>query len=123
MPALSVAILGASANPERYAHRALKSLQTHGHTPLPVHPALKEIEGLPVFSALSKLPRPVHTLTVYVRPEISTPLAEEILSLHPARVIFNPGTENPALKEVLQKAGIQVEEACTLVMLSIGNFE
>lgn len=119
---MNVAILGASDKPERYAYLAFQSLKRHGHTPLPVHPKLAEIEGTPVFSALAKVPGPVHTLTVYVSPAVSASMEAEILAFPAGRVIFNPGTENPDLEAKLQKKGVQTLEACTLVLLQTGQF-
>ena len=37
-------------------------------------------------------------------------------------VIFNPGAENKELKRALERDGIEVEEACTLVLLNTGQF-
>jgi hypothetical protein len=45
-----------------------------------------------------------------------------ILSLHPKRIIFNPGTENEELEELAQQNGIAAIEACTLVMLNTGQY-
>lgn len=118
-----VAILGASDNPERYAHRAFRMLKEYGHQPIPVNPTLKNIEGLPVVAKLSDVKAAVDTLTLYVRPEISTKLQDEILALKPKRVIFNPGTENPVLLEALEKNGIHTVEGCTLVLLRTEQFE
>lgn len=117
-----VAILGASSKPDRYAYKAFSMLKAYGHTPLPVTPKFSEIEGVPVVANLRDLTSPVDTLTMYVGPDTSTKLKSEILSLHPKRVIFNPGSENPALEEELKNAGIEVIEGCTLVMLSTNQF-
>ena len=97
-------------------------LQEYGHTPLPVSPTLKEIEGVKVYASLSDIPEKVDTLTMYVNPGVSNSLKAEILKLNPARVIFNPGSENPALIDELRKAGTKVEEACTLVLLRTRQF-
>jgi hypothetical protein len=45
-----------------------------------------------------------------------------ILSLHPRRVIFNPGTENPEFYSILKANKISHEVACTLVMLATNQF-
>ena len=45
-----------------------------------------------------------------------------ILTLHPKRIIFNPGAENDELSEMAKKNGIEPIEACTLVMLSTGQY-
>lgn len=118
-----VAILGASQKPERYAYKAFKMLQQHGHEVLPVNPGLTKIEAVNVFSKLSDIPGAIDTLTLYVNPEILEKNMEEILRLKPGRVIFNPGSESPELEARLQAGGIKTEEACTLVLLRTNQFE
>ena len=118
----TVAVLGASPKPERYSNQAVRLLLEHGHRVIPIHPIIKAIEGLPVSASLSDVAEGIDTLTIYVSPALSTPLTDDILALHPRRVIFNPGTENPTLNAVLTEAGIDIEEACTLVLLNTGQF-
>ncbi len=118
-----VAILGASQKADRYSYKALKMLEAHGHQPLPVHPLLDEIEGYKVFANLDALPRAIDTLTLYVNPSVGNEQKEAILRLKPRRVIFNPGTENPALEQSLEAAGIRCQQACTLVLLTTNQFD
>jgi predicted CoA-binding protein len=118
----TVVVLGASPKPERYSNKAVRLLLEHGHRVIPVHPAVAEIESLPVVRSLDRIEGPVDTLTVYLSPSISAPLQSAILKLKPERVIFNPGTENPDLKQALERGGLSVEEACTLVLLNTGQF-
>lgn len=120
--AYNVVILGASEDPERYSNKAMHLLQQYQHKVFLVHPKLSTIEGHPVFSDLDQIKDRVHTLTVYVRPELSSPLRDKILRLAPQRVIFNPGTENPTLAKELEERGIKTEEACTLVLLKTDQF-
>lgn len=117
-----VVIIGASDNPERYSHRALLLLRHHGHEVVPVHPRLAEIEGIKVAPDVGAITGAVDTVTMYVGPAISAGLTEKLATLKPRRVIFNPGAENAALAEALEKAGIGCEEACTLVLLNTGQF-
>jgi hypothetical protein len=117
-----VAVLGASDHPQRYSYLATQRLLEHGFTPIPVNPTLKEVLGLPVVPRLGEIQQPVDTLTVYLSPKRSTPLADEIIQLHPQRVIFNPGAENEELQNRLDKAGIPWIHACSLVLLSTGRF-
>ncbi len=117
-----VAILGASDKPDRYAHRAFRLLRKHGHEVVPVHPALREIEGVAVLPDLASIEGPIDTLTLYVGPATSEPLADAIVALRPGRVVFNPGTESASVQARLREAGISYDEACTLVMLETGLF-
>jgi predicted CoA-binding protein len=115
-------VIGASAKPERYANMAMHRLQEKDHTVILFNPSGGEIEGLPVYAALSEIPGPVDTVTLYTGPRHLEPMVPDILALKPRRIIANPGTETPAMKEAAEKAGIEYREACTLVMLSTGQF-
>ncbi len=117
-----VAILGASAKEDRYSYKAFKMLKEHGHQVFPVHPTLGKLEGEKVYSKLSEIPEKIHSLTLYVGPQISMAAEKEILEIAPQRVIMNPGAENPVLAEKLRAAGVEVVEGCTLVMLRTNQF-
>lgn len=117
-----VAILGASADAERFSNQAQRMLKQHGHAVVPVSPKETLIDGEPVMPSLAAIEGPVDTLTLYVRPAISSQQEAEILALAPRRVVFNPGTENPPLEQALRAAGIACVEACTLVMLRTGTW-
>lgn len=120
---MNVAVLGASNKPDRYSYKAVRLLREKGHTPYPVHPSLAEVDGLRVSPSLSALPEPVDTVTVYLAARNQCPIAEELLNSGARRVIFNPGAENPELAEQLRQSGKEVLNACTLVLLSTGQFE
>ena len=120
---MNVVVLGASNKPARYSYQAVKLLAEKGHVVFPVHPTISEIDGIPVFKRLTDIPAPIHTITVYLAPERSTALADEILFVCPKRVIFNPGAENPSLAQRLQNKGVEVLNACTLVMLKTNQYD
>lgn len=117
-----VVILGASDKPDRYANKAQRLLQQHGHQVIPVHPKLTSIEGVTVLPDLKSVAGLVDTLTLYVNPTVAAAEAASIIALRPGRVIFNPGTESPELQSQLTAASIPWEEACTLVLLNTGQF-
>lgn len=119
----TVAILGASENPERYSHMAFHALKKHGYHPVPVNPFIGMLDEAPVVGSLKEVGTHIDTLTVYVNPRVSDELREDILALHPKRVIFNPGAENYDLENELKNAGIHVVEACTLTLLSSNKFD
>jgi hypothetical protein len=78
--------------------------------------------GLKGYASLAAIPHPVDTVTIYASPERQTSVLQDLLAIRPRRVIFNPGAENPQSVTVLAQAGITVIEACTLVLLSTGQF-
>ncbi len=120
---MKVAVLGASLKPTHYSNMAVRLLREKGHDVIPVNPAHKMVEDLPAVATLDELkPGEIHSLTVYVNPEHSKGMAAAIKRLKPARVIFNPGTENPPLEAELRADGIAVVHACTLLLLRTGAF-
>ena len=90
---------------------------------MPVGISHGEVLGQEILN-ISDLPNipDVHTVTLYINPKRQIEWYDYIISLSPKRIIFNPGTENQELKNLAEKKGIICEEACTLVMLSVGNF-
>jgi predicted CoA-binding protein len=120
MPA--IVILGASDKPHRASNMLLTRLQQRGVTPVPVHPVIAEISGIPVHQTLATVPRRPDILTVYLAAARSTALADDIVALNPRKVVFNPGAENADLEARLEVAGITTENACSLVLLSQGLF-
>jgi len=114
-------IIGASNNPERYAYKAAERLLAHGHE--------IELLGLRpdvIFGSTIETERTqytdVDTVTMYIGPQRQPEYYEYIVSLNPRRVIFNPGTENNEFETMLSENGIIAEEACTLVLLGIGQY-
>jgi len=118
----TVAILGASPKPDRYAYKAFRMLQDHGHHPVPVNPAFDDILGEKCYPNLSAAPKPIDTVTLYLGEARSNPLIDEIVAAKPRRIIMNPGAENQMLAQKAEDAGIEVVEGCTLVMLKTGQF-
>jgi len=114
-------IIGASNNPERYSYKAAERLLSHGH----------EIELLGLrpdvifghtIDTEKKNYEHLDTVTMYVGPQRQPEYYDYVLSLKPQRVVFNPGTENKEFEDLLNKNGIQTEEACTLVLLGTGQY-
>ena len=118
----TVAILGASPKPDRYAYKAFELLEEYGHRPIPINPAFPEILGQKCYPKISDAPGPIDTVTLYLGEARSNPLMDEIIQAKPRRIIMNPGAENSALATKAEEAGIEVVEGCTLVMLRTGQF-
>ncbi len=114
-------VIGASANPERYAYKAVASLMNHGHEVFPLGLRGGKIQDLDILTDRPALQH-IDTVSLYVGPNNQAEWLDYIFALKPKRIIFNPGTENPALEKKAEEQGIEAIEACTLVLLSIGNY-
>ncbi len=118
----TVAILGASPKPDRYAYRAMEMLRQHGHRALPINPAFPEILGETCYASIAEIEEPIDTVTMYLGAQRSDPLIPEILAAKPRRIIMNPGAENDELAKQARALGIEVDYACTLVLLQTGSW-
>ncbi|MBD5781434.1 2-amino-4-hydroxy-6-hydroxymethyldihydropteridine diphosphokinase [Pelagicoccus sp. NFK12] len=117
-----VAIVGASPKPDRYAHLAQRQLMGAGYEVRLIAPRGGAILGEPVLSRLTECQDPVDTVTLYIGSARVEEILEDLLSIRPRRVVFNPGTENEGVRRSLEQAGVETLEACTLVMLRTGQF-
>lgn len=118
---MTTLVVGASENPERYSFRAAHMLKAYGFPFVLFGPRKGEVAGVSIENTLPPKGS-VHTITLYVGPQHQKELIPALMALEPQRVIFNPGTENPDFEDALKKAGIEFEEACTLVLLQTGQY-
>ena len=118
----SVAIIGASHKPQRYAHQCQSLLMEQGYPVYPVSGNGREILDVEGYKSVKDIPGPVDTITLYVNPVRHLPIMQDILAAKPRRIIFNPGTESTRLEQAYQDVGIETLRACTLVMLRTGQF-
>ena len=118
---LRVAVIGASTNPNRYAHIAVNRLQDKGHLPIPIGLEAGKIRDTKIHVGQPKL-TDIHTITLYLRASKQRSLYDYILGLRPERIIFNPGAENTELEKLARANGILPVRACTMVMLATGAF-
>lgn len=114
-------VMGASTNPGRYAYKAIKMLERFGHPVVAVGKKEDNLDGVKIEKEHVSF-EDVDTVTLYLNPMNQKQYYDYIVDLKPERVIFNPGTENPELYAILKQKGIEIEVACTLVMLSINQF-
>ena len=114
-------VLGATPNPARYAYLAANRLVKSGHSIVNVGIRTGEVAGVPIEKA-EAVHNDIHTITLYVGPQNQPPLYDYILNTQPKRIIFNPGTDNSELRRMANEKGIETEYACTLVLLSIGEY-
>ena len=114
-------IIGASTNPMRYAYKAANMLKAKGHEIINIGIKKGPVAGVEI-ELPGKIYEDVHTITLYIGPPLQKGYYDYIVQTNPKRVVFNPGTENDELELLLKEKGIEVEEACTLVMLSTGQY-
>jgi predicted CoA-binding protein len=114
-------VVGASTNPERYSFIAANMLKSYGHEIILLGKKAGVVTGSQI-ETIQKRFEAIDTITMYVGATHQAELYDYLIELRPRRIIFNPGTENPVFEEKAKKAGIVIEEACTLVLLSTKQY-
>lgn len=114
-------VLGASDNPARYSYLAVNKLRAYNHPVVAIGKKEGKVADVDVIKEQPAL-SDVDTVTLYLNAQNQQQYYDYILSLHPKRIIFNPGAENEELEKLATENGIKPMEACTLVMLSTGQY-
>lgn len=111
----TIAVIGASANPEKYGNMAVRAWKEAGWTVYPINPNEEEIEGLPAYPSIRAVPDEVEVATMYVPPPLGMKIADSIIARGVREVYLNPGAGSPELRRKLEEAGIIVHEACSIL--------
>ena len=114
-------VFGASLNPNRYSNIAIKRLVENNKETYAFGLRSGFVDQVQIKTNLSEQPK-IHIVTLYLNPERQKQYYKAIIALAPQKVIFNPGTENPEFYRMLKSNNIEVEVACTLVLLSTGQY-
>jgi predicted CoA-binding protein len=114
-------VFGASLKPDRYSNIAIKRLVDKGIVTQAYGLQVGVIHGVQIKTNLNDIQN-IHTITLYLNSKRQKTYYNDIINLQPVRVIFNPGTENPEFYEQLEKNGVEVVLACTLVLLATDQY-
>jgi hypothetical protein len=117
----TVAIVGASAKPERPSFQAVERFRARGYTVWPVHPAGGVIAECAVYKSLSQLPSNPSIICMYVNPTVGLSMLDDIVACAPAILWLNPGADGEPLTSAARARGLHVVEACSLVVLGYGD--
>ena len=118
---MNVVVIGASLNPRRYAFHTVKLLNEKGHKVFAVGLQTGKIDDVEIATSLGE-PKNVDTVTLYINPSIQPEYYQQIIEMKPKRVIFNPGSENTELVNLLKANRIDYTFSCTLIMLRTDTF-
>ncbi len=117
----TVAVVGASRDPSKWAHIVPKYLKEHGYRIIPINPTASEILGEKAYKSLMEVPEEVEVVEVF-RPSEEVPkIVEEVIQRKRARgdvkvLWLQLGiTADEESKKKLKEAGIAlVENACMM---------
>ena len=113
------AVVGASANRDKYGNKVLRVYQQNNREVVPVNPGGGEIEGLESYPDLASVPGPIDGVSIITPPKVTEQAVAQALSLGIKNIWMQPGAESPAAIELAEQAGANVIAGgpCILVKL------
>lgn len=119
LAAKAFGVAGASSRRDKYGNKVLRCYLQNGKKAIPIHPAEKEIEGVPVVAQVADLPDDVESLSIVTPPQITEKIVEAALARGIRNLWMQPGAESPAAVEAARKAGANViaDGSCLLVTM------
>lgn len=111
------AVVGATANPEKYGNQIFKNLRARDYEVYPVNPRLKELEGVKCYASLDDIPVKVDVVDFVVPPEVTEVTLQKCKRLGLNRIWLQPGSESEAAIAYCHENNLKVvHDVC--VMLS-----
>ena len=112
----TVAVIGASNNPEKYGFKIVQVLKAKGVKVFPVNPQVDCIQGLKPYAHLQNLPQKPNIINFVVPPETTRQVLNEVKELGWDNVWFQPGSFNDEIINLVKEWGLNYEtQACMLL--------
>ena len=111
----TVAVIGASANRQKYGNKAVRAFKARGYTVWPVNPHAASIEGMQAYRSVAELPATPDMITVYVPPAIGLTLIDDLARVGADEVWLNPGSESDELLARARALGLEPILACSIM--------
>ena len=115
----SIAIIGASANPEKFGNKAVRAYVQQGWTVYPINPKEPIIEGIPAYKSVREIPAVPDEASIYLAPHLVPAVLQEIASKGIKKAWLNPGTESDNAVERAEELGLETIVACSIVGVGV----
>jgi uncharacterized protein len=106
--ARTIAIIGASSNPERPSHGIMKKLLSVGYHVIPVNPRETSVLGQKAYATLAEIPEKVDIVDVFRRAEETPPIADEAVAIGARALWLQLGIANEDAAARARKGGLMV---------------
>ncbi len=115
--AKTIAVVGASPNPEKASHRVAKYLKEVGYKMIPIYPKEETILGEKVYRSLAEIPEPVDMVVVFRKPAALGPIADAVIARGDIKTYWTQlGLVNNEAAQRVKEAGINVvQNYCAMV--------
>ncbi|PYQ73392.1 MAG: CoA-binding protein, partial [Acidobacteria bacterium] len=111
--ATTIAMVGASSNPDKASHGIMQKLQKAGYRVIPVNPRETEILGERSFASLIDVPERIDIVDVFRRPEDTPGIADDAVTIGAKALWLQTGIANEEAAARAKDGGLTVVmDAC-----------
>jgi predicted CoA-binding protein len=123
LAAKTFAVAGASSNRAKYGNKVFRALIASGREAYPLNPSRDEVEGRQAYPSIADLPLPPEALSIITPPAVTRRVVEAAIVARVKHIWMQPGAEDAEASESARRAGINVVDdgSCILVSLAIGR--
>lgn len=112
----TVAVVGASADRNKYGNKSVRAHVAQGWNVYPVNPKGGEIEGVPAYERIEDVPvERLDRVSLYLPPEVAVRVLDEIARKGCRELFLNPGSDAPEVVERARELGLNAIQACSIV--------
>jgi predicted CoA-binding protein len=114
----TIAMVGASPNPDKPSHAVMRYLLAHGYRVIPVRPLdCDEVLGVPCVATLADVEGPIDLVDVFRRPEHCAGHAQEAVAAGAKALWLQLGIRSEEARRIATEAGLDyVEDECTAIV-------
>src|SRR6266446_5127295 len=109
----TVAIIGASADRNKFSNKAIHAHLRAGYDVYPVNPKEETIEGLTCYRSVLEIPVELERISLYLPPAVGVRILDDIAKKGCKELWVNPGAESPELIQKAQTLGLNAIVACS----------
>jgi predicted CoA-binding protein len=106
--ARTIAMVGASSDPERPSHRIMRRMLDAGYRVIPVNPKETEVHGQRAYGSLGEIPDPIDIVDVFRRSEDAPAIADEAIAVHAKVLWLQLGVSSEEAARRAEAAGLTV---------------
>ena len=117
-----IAVVGASAKPQRPSNGVVGRLLAAGYEVVPVNPTVTAVHGIPAVAHLRDVDGPIDLVDVFRRSQHAPGIAREAVAIGAGALWLQLGLRSGEARDIARDGGLgYVEDACLAVEIARGG--
>jgi predicted CoA-binding protein len=117
------AVVGASADREKYGNKVLRVYQQNHLEVVPINPKADEIEGLKAYPDLASVPGSIDGVSIITPPAVTVKIVDDAVKRGIKNIWMQPGAESKQAVEAAESVGANVIAGGPCILVSLRYHE